>query len=80
MKCFTLRNVDNKNALPDHGVVLVVGVVRVSQLSVRPELKLQELVTELALVPHVVAQIKIVAHFSGGVKNLVLNFSRKKMF
>ncbi len=48
--------------LPDHGVILVVGVVGVSQFAIRPELELQELVPELALVAHVVTQVEIVAH------------------
>ncbi len=48
--------------LPDHGVVLVVGVVGVSQFAIRPELELQELVPELALVAHVVTQVEIVTH------------------
>lgn len=47
---------------PDHGVVLVVGVVGVSQFSVGPELELEKLVAELALVADVVPQVEIVAH------------------
>ena len=37
--------------LPDHGVVLVVGVVGVPQLAAAGELELHELVPELTLVP-----------------------------
>ena len=48
--------------LPDHRIVLVVGVVGVSQFSVRPELKLEELVAELALVADVVAEVEVVTH------------------
>lgn len=40
------------NLLPDHGVVLVVGVVGVPQLAAAGELELHELVPELALVAH----------------------------
>src|SRR4051794_30326696 len=36
--------------LADHRVVLVVGVVGVTQAAVRPKLKLHEFVTKLALV------------------------------
>lgn len=36
----------------DHYVVLIVGVVGVSQRAVGQELELHELVPELALVPH----------------------------
>eukprot|EP00405_Crypthecodinium_cohnii_P003970 CAMPEP_0194751408 /NCGR_PEP_ID=MMETSP0323_2-20130528/5475_1 /TAXON_ID=2866 ORGANISM="Crypthecodinium cohnii, Strain Seligo" /NCGR_SAMPLE_ID=MMETSP0323_2 /ASSEMBLY_ACC=CAM_ASM_000346 /LENGTH=159 /DNA_ID=CAMNT_0039667893 /DNA_START=311 /DNA_END=790 /DNA_ORIENTATION=+ len=44
--------------LSNHNVVLVVRVVRISQSAVGPELELQELVTELALVANVVADVK----------------------
>lgn len=46
--------------LADHRVVLVVGVVGVAQLAVRPELELEELVAELSLVAHVVAQVELI--------------------
>jgi len=49
-----------KGLLPDHGVVLVVGVVGVAQLTVRTKLKLEKLVSEFSLVTHIVAQIKVV--------------------
>ena len=48
--------------LPDHGVVLVVGVVGVAQLTVGPELELEELVSELALVADVIAEVELVGH------------------
>ena len=38
--------------LPDHCVVLVVGVVCVPELTAAGELELHELVPELTLVPH----------------------------
>ena len=53
----------NVRLLADHRVVLVVGVVGVSELAVWPELELEELVAELALVSDVVAQVEVVAHF-----------------
>ena len=46
--------------LPDHHIVLVVGVVGVTQPAVGPELELKELVSELALVPNVVADVELV--------------------
>jgi len=49
-----------KSLLPDHGVVLVVGVVGVAQLAVRTKLKLKKFVPEFSLVTHIVAQIKVV--------------------
>lgn len=48
--------------LPDHRVVLVVGVVGVAQLAVRAELELEELVPELALVADVVADVEVGGH------------------
>lgn len=38
--------------LPDHGVVLVVGVIRVPELAAAGELELHELMPELTLVAH----------------------------
>lgn len=49
-----------EHLLPDHGVVLVVGVVGITELSVRPEFELEELVPELTLVAHVVAEVEFV--------------------
>jgi hypothetical protein len=54
----------NVGLFADHRVVLVVGIVGVAQLTVRPELELEKLVAELALVADVVAQVEIVGHFS----------------
>ena len=55
----------NVHLLPDHGVVLVVGVVGVAELPVRPQFKLEELVSKLAPVTHVVTEIEIlVSHVS----------------
>ncbi|RWW82706.1 hypothetical protein BHE74_00008825 [Ensete ventricosum] len=42
----------------DHGVVLVVGIIGVAEFAVGAELKLQELVPKVALVPHVVPQVE----------------------
>jgi hypothetical protein len=49
----------DEDLLADHGVVLVVGVVGVAELAVGAELELEELVPELALVPHVVPQVEL---------------------
>jgi hypothetical protein len=49
----------DEDLLADHGVVLVVGVVGVAELPVGAELELEKLVAELALVPHVVAQVEL---------------------
>lgn len=46
----------------DHRVVLVIRVVRVTQLAIGPELKFQKLVSELALVTDVVAYVKVCRH------------------
>lgn len=54
--------------LADHRIVLVVGVVGIPQLAVRPELKLQELVTKLALVADIVANVEVGRH--AGVQQL----------
>lgn len=48
-----------KDLFPDHGVVLVVGVVGVPELAIRPELELKKLVAKLSLVTDVVAKIKL---------------------
>ena len=52
----------NKRLLPDHGVVLVIGVVGVAQLAVRTELELEKLVAKLTLVADIVAQVEVIAH------------------
>ena len=49
----------DEDLLADHGVVLVVGVVGVAELAVGAELELEELVPELALVPHVVPKVEL---------------------
>eukprot|EP00421_Protoceratium_reticulatum_P018366 CAMPEP_0168390776 /NCGR_PEP_ID=MMETSP0228-20121227/17647_1 /TAXON_ID=133427 /ORGANISM="Protoceratium reticulatum, Strain CCCM 535 (=CCMP 1889)" /LENGTH=150 /DNA_ID=CAMNT_0008404077 /DNA_START=47 /DNA_END=499 /DNA_ORIENTATION=- len=46
--------------LPDHHIVLVVRVVGIAQPAIWPELELQELVPELALVPNVVADVELI--------------------
>lgn len=51
---------------PDHDVIFVIAVVGISQFTVRPEFKLQELMTELAFVTHVVTQVKVTLHASQG--------------
>ena len=48
-----------KHLLADHGIVLVVGVVGITELAVGPELELQELVPELPLMPHVVPKVEL---------------------
>ncbi len=48
-----------ENLLPDHSVVLVVGVVGVPELPIRPELELQKLVPEFPLVPYIVPHVKL---------------------
>jgi hypothetical protein len=45
--------------LSDHRVILVVGVVGISELSIGTELKLEKLVTELPSMPNVVTEIKV---------------------
>jgi len=50
----------DEHLLADQGVVLVVGVVGVAKLAVGAELELEELVAELALVPHVIPQVELV--------------------
>ena len=50
----------SRTLLTDDRVVLVVGVVRVAQPAVGPELKLEKLVAEFALVTHVVAYVELV--------------------
>jgi len=56
----TLKNASvDECLLSDHRVVLVVRVVGVSHLSVGSEFKLEELVTELALVADVVSDVEI---------------------
>lgn len=49
-------------SIPDHGVVFVVGIVGISQLSLGSKLELEKFVSELALVAHVVPQIKVAGH------------------
>ena len=57
----TLKNASvDKSLLSDHCIILVVGVVRVSHLSIRSEFKFEELVTELSLVADVVSDVEIV--------------------
>jgi len=48
--------------LADHCVILVVAVVGISELAVWPELKLEELVSKLAFVSNIVAQVEVVGH------------------
>ena len=50
----------DKGLLSDHSIVLVVGVVGVSHLSIRSELELKELVAELSLVADVVSNVEVV--------------------
>jgi len=51
-----LRDID---LLPNHGVILVVTVVGISQLAVWSDLKLEEFVTKLASVSNVVSDVKV---------------------
>jgi len=48
--------------LSDHGVVLVVGIVGVSEFSVGTKLKLEKLVAEFPFVSHVIAKVEIALH------------------
>merc|ERR550525_814916 len=48
--------------LADHCIILVVTVVSISELAVWPELKLEELMSELAFVSNIVAQVEVVGH------------------
>ena len=58
--------------LPDHRVILVVRVIGVSKFSIRTKLKLEEFMTEFALVSDVVTQIEVVAHGGdAGVRFLI---------
>ena len=57
----------DEDLLADHGVVLVVGVVGVAELAVGAELELEELVPELALVPHVVPEVELAVARSAAV-------------
>lgn len=43
----------------DHCVVFIVGIVSIAQLSIWTELKLEELVSKLALVADIVTQIEV---------------------
>ena len=55
--------------LSDHRVVLVVGVVCITQTPIRPELELQKLVAKLPLVSHVVPHVEfvvVVGHWDDG--------------
>ena len=45
------------NLLPDHGVVLVVGVVRIAQLTRAGKLELHEFVPELTLMTHTASRV-----------------------
>ena len=60
----------DEDLLADHGVVLVVGVVGVAELAVGAELELEELVPELALVPHVVPQVELAADSKDSSANI----------
>ena len=62
--------------LPDHGVVLVVGVVGVAKFAIGTKFKLEKLVTEFALVSDVVAQVEIALHLVGNAvaKEYLLSF------
>lgn len=66
-----------EDLLADHGVVLVVGVVGVAELTVGPELELQELVTELTLVPHVVPEVELSIVFPGRHLSVVCERDRE---
>ncbi len=50
--------------LANHGVLLVVGVVSITQLPIRPELELEKFVPEFALVTNVVSNIKVICTFT----------------
>jgi hypothetical protein len=52
--------------LSDHSVVLIVGVVCISQPPVRRDFKFHILVTETTLMPHVIPTVEVVGHFQNG--------------
>ena len=58
---------DARTLLADHLSILVITVVGVPQLARGLNLKLHELVSKLARVPHVVPKVKVVAAAHGFV-------------
>ena len=54
-KCFTFKTIHQ------------VFTFDIPQFAIRPELKLEKLVAELALVPDVVAEVEIVRHTQSGL-------------
>ena len=53
----------NKSLLPDHGVILVIGVVGVSQFAVGSEFEFEKFVAELSLVTDIVSEVEVLTHF-----------------
>lgn len=49
-----------KNFLADHGIILVVGVVRVAQHAIGFEFELKKFVSELSLVSGIIAQVEFI--------------------
>lgn len=59
-----------KDLLPDHSIVLVVGVIGVTELTVLSKLELKELVSEFPFVTDIVPQVEVVLFFRGHVFSL----------
>lgn len=55
---FSQNRLGNNNLFSNQSVVLVVTVVCITQLSIRTEIKFQELMTELATMTNIVAQVE----------------------
>ena len=53
----------NKSLLTDHGVILVIGVVSVTQFAVGSEFKFEKFVAELSLVTDIVSEVEVLTHF-----------------
>lgn len=53
-----------KDFFSDHGIVLVVGVVGVTELSIGTELELEKLVAEFSLVTDIVSEVELSLFFS----------------
>jgi len=49
-----------KSLLPDHRIVLVIGVIGISKFAVRLKFKLEEFMAKFPLVPDIVTEIKLI--------------------
>ena len=57
-----IRHLKRMYLISDHDIIFIIAVVGISKFSVWPKLKLQKLVSKLALVPYVVMQVEIAGH------------------